>query len=162
MHQNNLPLLTIGLPFFNSEGTLANSLKSVMLQSFQNWELILVDDGSNDRSCEIAKEFTRMDGRIKLITDGVNRGISYRLNQVIDMANGDYIARMDADDMMMPDRIEKQLNALLADRSIDIIDTASYIINENEEPIGVRGTWDIGTRDRKKYSQKAFCFIQRL
>jgi glycosyltransferase involved in cell wall biosynthesis len=151
-------MLTVGLPFFNSEKTLANAIKSVLIQSFTNWELILIDDGSNDNSLNIAIEFAKKDDRIKLISDGINRGLIFRLNQIIDLAQGEYIARMDSDDMMMKEKLEKQMNILLQNKQIDVIDTAAYIINETDQPVGVRGMDDISPNDKKKVLLQALLF----
>ncbi|MEK5752755.1 glycosyltransferase family 2 protein, partial [Acinetobacter variabilis] len=73
--------ISIGIPFFNAEKYLEDAIKSVLAQTFQNWELILVDDGSIDRSLEIARSFN--DPRIRIIADGHNRRLAYRLNQII-------------------------------------------------------------------------------
>ena len=158
MELDNRPLLTIGLPFFNNQHTLADAVKSVLIQTYKNWELILTDDGSTDESLKIANEFAKEYKRIKVISDGINKGLSYRLNQISELATGDYLARMDADDMMMPEKIEKQMKALLKDCTIDVIDTVAYIINEKEEPVGMRGAWDISKWDKKKVLTKGLLF----
>lgn len=151
-------MLSIGLPFFNNEETLANAIKSVLIQSYKNWELILVNDGSTDNSYNIAVEIAKKDDRIKLIDDHENRGLVYRLNQIIGLAKGEYIARMDADDMMMPDKLAKQMDVLIKNCSIDVIDTASYTINEKDEPVGVRGMDELNRTDKKKALKKVFLF----
>lgn len=151
-------MLTIGLPFYNNEKTLADAVKSVLIQTYTNWELILTDDGSTDGSLDIAKEFAKNDIRIKVISDGFNKGLSHRLNQIAELTSSEYLARMDADDMMMPKKIEKQMKALLKDPSIDVIDTVAYIINEKEEPVGMRGAFDIATWDKQKVLTKGLLF----
>lgn len=151
-------MLTIGLPFYNNQQTLANAIRSVLIQTYQDWELILLDDGSTDQSFDIANDFAKADKRIQLISDGVNRGLIYRLNQVIDLAKGDYIARMDSDDMMMPNKLEKQMAVLFADSNIDVIDTAAYTINEKDEPTGMRGMADLSTWNRKKAFKNVLLF----
>lgn len=158
MHQQLQPKLTIGLPFYNNENTLADAIKSVLVQTYKDWELILTDDGSTDRSLEIATEFAGRDERIKIISDGVNKGLSFRLNQISELTHSEYLARMDADDMMMPEKLEKQMKTLLNDNTIDVIDTVAYIINEKEEPVGMRGAWDISKWDRKKVLKKGLLF----
>jgi glycosyltransferase involved in cell wall biosynthesis len=151
-------MLTIGIPFYNNELTLADAVKSVLSQTFTNWQLILADDGSKDGSLAVAKRFEQLDSRIKVISDGMNKGISYRLNLIASLATGDYIARMDADDMMMPDRLEKQMKVLLANPAIDIIDTAAYVINEKGEPVGMRGTDDLSNWNMKMVLTKGLFF----
>jgi len=151
-------MLTIGLPFFNNEKTLANAIRSVLIQTYKDWELILLDDGSTDQSYDIALAFVRADSRIRLISDGQNKGLIYRLNQIIDFAKGDYIARMDSDDMMMPDKLTRQMEMLEADKNLDVIDTAAYIINEKGEPTGMRGMTDLASWDKKKTFKEVLLF----
>lgn len=129
--------ITIGLPFYNNKFTLELAIKSVLTQTYQNWELLLVDDGSTDGSLAIAKQFS--DKRIRLISDGNNKGLIYRLNQIASLAKYRYLARMDADDLMHPERIEKQMQFLLQNPDIDLVDTGAYSINENGFPTGKRG-----------------------
>ncbi|WP_216940629.1 glycosyltransferase family 2 protein [Acinetobacter sp. BY419] len=128
--------ISIGIPFFNAEKYLEDAIKSVLAQTFQNWELILVDDGSTDRSLEIARAFT--DPRIRIISDGYNRRLPYRLNQIINEAKHDFIARMDADDLMAVDRLEKQVKVLNENPQIDLVVTSLYSIGNKNEILGKR------------------------
>lgn len=128
--------ISIGIPFFNAEKYLEDAIKSVLAQTFQNWELILVDDGSTDRSLEIARAFT--DPRIRIISDGDNRRLPYRLNQIINEAKHDFIARMDADDLMAVDRLEKQVKVLNENPQIDLVVTSLYSIGNKNEILGKR------------------------
>ncbi|ASU40593.1 hypothetical protein hmeg3_21360 [Herbaspirillum sp. meg3] len=116
------PLVTIGLPIYNAEATLADAISSIINQSYTNWELLLLDDGSVDGGAEIAAAFP--DQRIRWISDGNNRGISYRLNQAVELARGEYFCRMDADDICFPQRLEKQLAFLEANHAIDLVAAA--------------------------------------
>jgi len=129
--------ITIGLPFYNNQSTLELAIKSVFAQTYKNWELLLVNDGSTDGSLEIAKKI--IDKRVRLISDGSNKGLIFRLNQIASLAKGKYLARMDADDLMHPLRIEKQIKFLQQHPDADLVDTGAYSINENEIPIGKRG-----------------------
>jgi len=128
--------ITVAIPVFNAEKYLSQAIKSVLNQSFRDFELIITDDGSTDRSLEIANSFT--DDRIIIISEGLNRGISYRLNQQIDMARGKYFCRMDADDIMFPDRLKRQVEFLEAHPDIDILGTQAVIIDESNHPVGIR------------------------
>lgn len=128
--------ISIGIPFFNAEKYLEDAIKSVLAQTFQNWELILVDDGSTDRSLEIARSF--VDPRIRIISDGSNRRLPYRLNQIINEAEYDLIARMDADDLMAVDRLEKQIKVLNENPKIDLVVTSLYSIGNKNEILGKR------------------------
>lgn len=142
-------LITIGLPFYNNENTLEKAIHSILMQTYSNWELILIDDGSIDTSKSIAIKAAKLEKRIRYISDGVNRGLVYRLNQITNMANGQYIARMDADDMMLPEKLVKQLLVFQQHSTIDIVATAAYTIDENDTPIGIRGTKNVEPIQKK-------------
>lgn len=131
------PLVSIVIPFYNNETTLLDAIKSVFSQTYRNWELILLNDGSTDGSLEIAANIH--DSRVKVVSDGNNRGLVYRLNQSPSLVNGKYIARMDGDDLMHPQRLEKQMNVFLKNPDLDLVDTGAYSIDESGNPIGVRG-----------------------
>lgn len=131
-------ILTIAIPFYNSDKFLARAIESVLWQTYSDWELLLVDDGSTDMSLEIAKRYEVMDSRIKVISDGDNRNLGFRLNQIAKLSESKYLARMDADDIMHPRRIERQIDILERNPEIDILGTNVYSIDENENIIGLR------------------------
>ena len=123
-------MVTIGLPFYNAEKYLALAIESVLQQTYTNWELLLLDDGSTDNSLSIAQSYAQKDSRIKVISDGKNKNLATRLNELPSLAQGLYLARMDADDIMLPARIERQLAVLKAHPEIDVLGTNAYIIND--------------------------------
>ena len=131
-------MISVGIPFFNAQTYLKDAINSVLSQTYQEWELILVDDGSADGSLEIAKIYARKDDRIRVISDGRNKGLAARLNELVGLAQGDYIARMDADDIMHPKRIERQLQILKSNPHIDVLGTNAYVIDENNLVFGQR------------------------
>jgi glycosyltransferase involved in cell wall biosynthesis len=131
------PLVSIVIPFYNNEATLLDAIKSVFVQTYHNWELILLNDGSIDRSLDIANSI--IDAKVRVISDGVNKGLIYRLNQSPSLVNGEYIVRMDADDLMHPLRIEKQMVLFLEDENLDLVDTGAFSISEVGVPVGIRG-----------------------
>ena len=143
--------ISIGIPFYNCEDFLDSAIKSVLAQTHSNWELILIDDGSRDSSLEIAMNFERNDSRIRVISDGKNMKLAYRLNQIIELATYNYIARMDADDMIDPFRLEKQIKILKENKDIDLVSTGVCSINNNNEVRGIRVY--------KNYSLKALDII---
>lgn len=106
-------------------------------QTYTNLEVLLVNDGSTDGSLELAQAI--QDPRVKVINDNINRGLNYRLNEIIDIATGDYLARMDADDLMALDRIEKQLAFLLDNPELDLVTTGLCSIDSNFNVLGFRG-----------------------
>lgn len=135
--ENNI-MISIGIPFFNAEKYLGFAIQSIIAQSYENWELILVDDGSSDSSLKIAQDFECRDSRIRVISDGENRKLSYRLNQLIQESKGEFIARMDADDIMHPRRLENQIAILKSHADIDVLGTNAYVIDENNLVFGRR------------------------
>jgi len=131
-------LVTIGLPFANNERTLPLAIRSIFAQTHSDWELILVEDGSTDGSAELLEGIR--DSRVRLIRDTINRGLPTRLNQIARLASGNYLARMDADDVMHPTRIQQQCELLERDPSIDFIATAAYVIDGENRVLRLKGT----------------------
>lgn len=138
------PLVSIGLPFYNNESTIEDAVKSVLAQTYENWELIIVNDGGTDNSYAKLKSLYNHP-KITWINDGTNKGLIARLNQISNIAKGDYLARMDADDMMDPERIEKQMNYLIQHPDVDLVDTATWSTDLDGVPNGKRGFGDIAT-----------------
>jgi len=131
-----LPPVSIGISFFNAEETLLDAVRSVFAQTHQDWELILIDDGSTDRSLELVRSIK--DPRVKVYSDGKNRRLAARLNEIVDLSTHDFIGRMDADDLMARDRIEKQLLALVSDPLCDLVSTGVVSLTDDNKPVGVR------------------------
>lgn len=130
-------MISIGIPFYNAEKYLEDAISSVLAQTYEFWELILVDDGSTDKSLSIANKYADNDDRIRVISDGENRKLSFRLNQIIHESRYDFIARMDADDLMSNDRLEKQMRVLESNKHIDFITTGYLSIGTQNELTGV-------------------------
>lgn len=128
--------VTIGIPFFNPGQYFFDSIKSILLQTFSDFELILVDDGSTDNSLGIAHSFS--DPRITIISDSCNLGLPSRLNQIVNLAKGKYIARMDADDLVALDRIYKQVEFLDKNPEIDLVSTGICSISNHDEVLSAR------------------------
>ena len=128
--------ITIAIPFYNAEKFLKESIQSVLAQTYKYWELILIDDGSTDKSLHIARSFT--DSRITVYSDGKNKKLAFRLNQVAELAKYDIIARMDADDLMAPNRLEKQIQVLVNKPNIDLVTTGLFTVTNNLKYIGAR------------------------
>jgi glycosyltransferase involved in cell wall biosynthesis len=127
--------VTIGLPFHNARDFIAGAIRSVFAQTFHDWELLLVDDGSTDGSLEIASRVR--DSRVRLIADGKHRMLPARLNHIADAARGDLIARLDADDMMHPERLARQVGLLSQQPDVDFVGTACFTMNARGEVVGV-------------------------
>ena len=114
-------LVSIVLPIYNSEKYIDDTLKSILDQSYKNLEIILINDCSTDRTKELINQYS--DIRIKIIHNEVNLGIAKTLNKGISLANGNYIARMDSDDICFPTRIEEQVKFLESHPEIDVCGT---------------------------------------
>lgn len=125
---NEVPKVSIALPLYNGALTIYSSIQSILLQTYKNWELIVIDDGSTDNGPDIVRSID--DKRITIIQDGVNRGISYRLNQALDLAKGCYFARMDADDIAFPERIARQVKFMADHPDVDLV-AASVLVFGN-------------------------------
>lgn len=137
MSQNaeNTPLVSVILPVYNGGPDLSLAIQSIEKQTYQNWELVLMDDGSTDGSLDLMKGFT--DPRIKLFSDGVNKGLSQRLNEAVSKTKGQYIARMDADDIAFPERLEIQLDFLKKNKDIDLVGCRAVAFRGEGEVIGL-------------------------
>jgi glycosyltransferase involved in cell wall biosynthesis len=127
-------LISVGMSVFNEGDTLELALRSMLNQTYDRWELIIVDDGSNDATAEIIASFD--DPRIVRISDGHRRGLPIRLNQTVAIARGAYFARMDADDLSFPDRLEKQVAYLDSHPEVDLLGTGALAIDGNYALIG--------------------------
>lgn len=106
----NNELVSIITPSFKSERFISQTIESVLAQTYQNWEMIIVDDVSPDNSNEIIEAYCKRDSRIKLIKLEKNSGPAIARNRAIEEAKGRYIAFLDADDLWKPEKLEKQIN----------------------------------------------------
>ncbi|MBA4389471.1 MAG: glycosyltransferase family 2 protein [Syntrophus sp. (in: bacteria)] len=135
------PLISVILPVYNGAETLACALSSVLEQTFENYEILLLDDGSTDNSLQVASMFS--DPRLRVFNDGTNHGLAYRLNQGIDLARGPYIARMDQDDVCFPERFAKQIKFLEVHPEIDLLGCRAMVFRNQHDILGLipfRGT----------------------
>jgi glycosyltransferase involved in cell wall biosynthesis len=129
-----IPRVTIGLSFYNPGADFELAIKSVFAQTFTDWELVLVDDGSTDGSLEFARSI--VDSRVRVYSDGQNVGSSIRMNEVIQATQTPYLIRMDADDILHPQRVEIQYAELLKHGNEAIVGTATYSINTQSQAVG--------------------------
>lgn len=120
--------LTVLMPVYNAEKYLKESIDSILGQIFTDFEFLIIDDGSTDKSVNIIKSYN--DDRIRLICNVENMGISKTLNRGIELANTDLIARMDADDISLPDRLKKQYNFMVKNPEIKLLSTTIERISE--------------------------------
>jgi glycosyltransferase involved in cell wall biosynthesis len=128
-------LVSVVMTVYNGEDFLRETIESVLNQTHKNIEFIIIDDGSADNSANIVKEYMSKDSRIKLYQQK-NGGLPVALNKGIELASSDIIARMDADDVMLPQRLEKQLSYFLAHPEATVVSCCSYHINSKGKRIG--------------------------
>lgn len=118
------PHVTVLLSVYNGERFLAEAIDSILCQSYKNFEFIIIDDASTDSTAEILKRYEREDSRIKIVTNAVNLRLAASLNKGISLASGELIARMDADDVSLPGRLEKQVAFMQANPNVSVCGTA--------------------------------------
>ena len=136
------PLVSVIMPCYNMASYVSDSIKSVIAQTYPHWELLIVDDASTDETVNIIKSYAQADSRIKFAIKKQNSGISDTRNQCIQMAQGQFLAFLDADDIWHPEKLEKQLSFMLAKNigftysTYDWIDEDGKIMNKFINTIG--------------------------
>ncbi len=128
----NNPLVSVVMSVYNSEKYLKEAIESILNQTYTNFEFIIVNDGSTDSSLDIIQEYMKKDERIVLISRD-NKGLPYSLNEGIEKAKGRYIARMDADDISLPARLEEQVEFMEKNENIGIFGTWAEVFGENKK-----------------------------
>lgn len=126
-------LVSVVMSVYNAETYLRKAIHSILSQTYTDFEFVIIDDGSNDKSNEILKSYANTDPRIILIENKKNIGLAASLNKGIMMAKGKYIARQDADDISDPFRLETQIQYALKNPHIDIIGSNSFVIDINDK-----------------------------
>jgi glycosyltransferase involved in cell wall biosynthesis len=130
--------VAILMPILNSERTLPAALLSIQMQTFSDWQLLIADDGSEDRSVEIAMKAAADDERIRVVGNGDRRGLAAQLNRLIDSARSPLLARMDGDDIAFPQRLERQVAHLHVNPQIDLVGAAMIVFGLDGQAIGKR------------------------
>lgn len=127
--------ISVIMGIYNCEDTLSEAIECILAQTYTNWELILCDDGSQDNTFDIANEYKeKYPDKIILIKNEINSGLNYTLNHCLKYASGEFIARMDGDDVCSPDRFEKELRLLSENPEISIVSTDMEFFDE-------KGVW---------------------
>jgi glycosyltransferase involved in cell wall biosynthesis len=136
-------LVSVLMPAFQVEKYVGKAIESILAQTYPHWELIILDDGSTDTTPEIIQRYAGLDHRIQFHRRE-HKGLVDTLNRGIELAKGKYLARMDADDIAYPERLEKQINFLEEHPNIGIAGTAARTIDEAG---GVAGFYSVDTTD---------------
>jgi len=130
--KSDKPKISVLMPVYNGEQFLDKSIKSVLEQTFNNFEYIIINDGSTDDSLKVIESYE--DSRIKIINFSKNMGIAAALNNGLNAAKGDYIARQDQDDISHPERFSLQVR-YLENNDVDLVDANFIFIDENDKYI---------------------------
>lgn len=135
------PVISVIMGSYNPTGRqeLEDAVKSIIEQSFSDWEFIICDDGSDEPYAGYLSEITKLDDRIICIRNEENHGLAYSLNRCLDIAKGEFIARMDDDDISLPERFEKELNFLIKNPEYAWVGSEAALFDNY-------GRWGIGSR----------------
>ena len=125
------PIVSVVMTVFNGDRFLSQSIKSILTQSFEDFEFIIVDDGSTDHSWEIISKYQESDIRVKPIRMGKNQGVAKAANTGLEIASGKYIARMDSDDISLPNRLAEQVAFMESHPDVGILGGRMRYMNED-------------------------------
>jgi len=130
------PILTVYMPVFNASLYLSSAIESILSQTYSNFEFIIIDDASTDNSWQIIQKYSKIDKRIRAFKNKLNLGVSLTSNIAITMARGKFLARMDADDISLPSRLEKQIKYLQKNKNTVAIGSQCICIDADNKIIG--------------------------
>jgi len=136
MNSQKKPLVSIAMPVKNCQSTVEASVRSLLAQTFTDWELLLIDDGSTDLTPAVLRQLD--DRRIKIHVDGLQCGLPARLNQAIALSTGKYLARMDGDDIAYPRRLERQICYLEENPEVDLVGAWVAVFGQQGRILGKR------------------------
>lgn len=126
-----IPRISVIMGIYNCAPTLAEALDSLLAQTYQDFKVIMCDDGSNDNTVEVARTYVdRYPDKFILICNERNMGLNYTLNHCLEYADTEYVARMDGDDISLPERFEKEVEFLDAHKDIAIVSTPMIYFDE--------------------------------
>lgn len=143
------PLVSVVLPIYNAEEYLSQAIESILSQTLENFELILINDASTDKTLQIINKFKRKDSRIVLINNQKNLQMAESLNLAISQSGSDLIARMDQDDIAFPNRLEVQYAFMRAHPKVSVVGNDIIIIDEDGKVTGKR-TYPTSSEGLKK------------
>ena len=128
------PLVSVIMPAYNSADFIAEAIQSVLHQFHPNWELLIIDDASEDNTVEIIKKFASADPRIQLFQNKTNQGTGVSRNIGIKAAQGSYISFLDADDLWLPKKLETQLD-FMKSHDLEMTYSSYYLIKESGQEL---------------------------
>jgi glycosyltransferase involved in cell wall biosynthesis len=128
------PAISVCMPVYNAKEHLAEAVDSILNQTRGDFEFLIIDDGSTDGSAEVLKRYASSDPRIRLFSQP-NKGLVTTLNKLIDQARGEFLARMDADDIALPERFERQVDYLRAHPDYVLVGSRVLLIDPEGDPL---------------------------
>ena len=149
LERSHLPKVSVLMSVFNGEEFLAESIESILTQTFRDFEFLIIDDGSTDDSVEIINSY--YDDRIRLVRNTENIGLTRSLNKGIRLSKGELVVRMDADDISMPDRLEKLLHYMNSNPDVGVCGSWLETIGDHQE------VWKCYEFDNEIKAQLLFC-----
>ena len=158
---SDAPLVSIMMPCFNAEGTLPMALASIKAQTYENWEAVIVDDGSTDGTWELLRR--QDDSRLRFHRFPENRGRGAARQQCLDMVRGKYLAMLDADDWQYPDRISHQVERMESEPKISMMSNGFVVLGEDGSILsaacpGLRSNEDFAVRQFKHVGTPPLAF----
>ncbi len=132
------PLISVVMPAYNAQEYMKSAIESILNQTFKNFELIIINDYSTDNTSNILKSFVKKDPRVKIINNKTRLNIAASLNKGISMAQSNIIARMDADDISLPNRLELQYKLIISSKNIAVVGANIIIMDIDENEIAIR------------------------
>ena len=137
-----MSLVSIIMPYYKKKAFIESSIQSILCQSYQNFQIIVVDDELSEESSKILKKIASLDKRINVRINKINQGAGVSRNLAIENASGEYIAFCDCDDLWKDTKLDEQIK-FMKKKNIDFSFTADEVINENKDKIGFRTAKDI-------------------
>ena len=144
------PIVTVIMPVYNAEKYLKESIESILNQSFKDFELLIINDGSTDLSLDILNKYKLIDTRVRIVNNEGNKGLPYTRDRGLELAKGEYIALMDADDISYQNRLENQVNYLKANKDVEIV-ASNFDFIENGRIIKFRSLDKINKIEYENY-----------
>jgi glycosyltransferase involved in cell wall biosynthesis len=132
------PTVTVLMSVYNGLPYLNEAVESIIAQTYEDFEFIIIDDASTDGSYSLLQKWSEQDNRIRVVTHEENKGLGYALHEGVDMARGKWIVRMDDDDIALPERLEKQISHVASHPEVDVLGTWAMDVDQEGKPIRKR------------------------
>lgn len=135
---NKKPAISVVMPAYNAQEYIGEAIQSILNQTFTNFELLIIDDASTDRTLLLIRQYQKKDPRIRVTVNKTNLQIAGSLNKLIKLVRSEFIARMDADDISFPDRLRLQYKLIKENNKIGVVGADMIIINKDGIPFSKR------------------------